>query len=91
MHLVSDVRDGAGSAVRYYRRDNSGYLYWERWLWRVPPVPAQRSIVVGWSTPVGLIVGLASYLASRQRPITGEATWVHVESGWCAPHLAVQS
>ena len=58
MELLSEVRPGFGSAVRYYWRSESAWVYWERWEWRAPEPPERKMLLVWWFTPFGVIVGL---------------------------------
>lgn len=91
MEFVSESRPSFGIAVRYYRSPGTEQLYWERWEWRNAAARERRSLVVGWTTPIGLLVGLVSLLVAHRPLDDGRATWVHVESGWCSPYAEVQS
>lgn len=90
MEFVSECRVSFGCALRYYRWAGTDHLYWERWEWRTAEARERRSLVVGWTTPIGLLVGLVSLLLAH-RPPNSEARWVHVASGWGAPYAEVQS
>lgn len=91
MEFVSECRVSFGCALRYYRWAGTDHLYWERWEWRTAEARERRSLVVGWTTPIGLLVGLVSLLLAHRPPANSEATWVHVASGWGAPYAEVQS
>jgi len=91
MVFVTEFRVGFGCAVRYYRWPGTEHLYWERWEWRTAAAQERGSLVVGWTTPIGLLVGLVSLLLAHRPAANSEATWVHVESGWGAPYAEVQS
>lgn len=92
MELLSEVRPGFGSAVRYYRSPESAWVYWERWEWRAPEPPERRMLLVWWFTPFGVIVGLMTLfialLGSSRRP--DAPRWVHVDAGWCDPYMFEQ-
>ena len=42
MELLSEFRPGYGHSVKYYRRPESSWVYWERWEWRTPTLPDRR-------------------------------------------------
>lgn len=92
MELLSEFRPGYGHSVKYYRRPESTWVYWERWEWRTPAPPQRRLLVAGWFTPIGVIVGLATLLValvgSGKRSESQE--WIHVEAGWCDPYAFEQ-
>lgn len=92
MELLSEFRPGYGHSVKYYRRPESSWVYWERWEWRTPTPQQRRLLVAGWFTPIGVIVGLATLLValvgSGKRSESQE--WIHVEAGWCDPYAFEQ-
>ena len=92
MELLSEFRSGYGHSVKYYRRPESAWVYWERWEWRTPTLPDRRFLVAGWFTPIGLVLGIVTLLValvgSGKR--SESPRWVHVEAGWCDPYAFEQ-
>ena len=67
MEFVTESRVGFGCAMRYYRWPDTDHLYWERWEWRSAAARERRSLVVGWTTPIGLLVGLVGWVRAARR------------------------
>ena len=93
MELLGEFRPGYGQSVKFYRRAETRWVYWERWEWRTPEPPERRVFVAGWLSPLGIVVGIATALAAvaASRRHTDELRWIHADAGWCDPYTFEQS